>query len=393
MSKSANESEHSVNLNSRRECEEIMDAIYKENPSYWPYGLSIGSHDGGVYMIREASTKRPVGFTGWQEREENGQKVGYYSIGILSDYRNNGYAKQAVAKLIKIKSANVDRVQALIMKHNQPSLALAEKLGIPVVKEGSTKKAFSKALPAIAGGIGNAAFFDYLGQGNKSPLNKDYWEDMSRDRIGMAFLNTLLGAGGGHMIGKGVGGMARGTAGSAELIPAGAATIALSPVKDWVMRSLPAAQKLPGALDSLTELSNRPASKGILESLSPTQKAVGAGAGLLAAAGLGYLGTKAVRSLQDMSNAQRQSAGGRIKVTLPTKDPTDEETTMDIPMEDLEVSRSQQTKLLRDLRRKIRRESKERTMRRTMGHFLPDTGSKSASLPKIKNLLNIIYGS
>ena len=95
-------------------------------------------------MIREASTKKPVGFTGWQERMDGNIKVGFYSIGILPEYRNNGYAKQAVSKLIALKSANVDKVKALVMKHNTPSLHLAESLNIPAVKVGSYNKSSSK---------------------------------------------------------------------------------------------------------------------------------------------------------------------------------------------------------------------------------------------------------
>jgi len=136
----------SIDPASRRECEEIMSEIFKENPSYWPYGLSIKGHQSAdhadVYMIREASSRRPVGFTGWQEFQERSVpgnetspliKVGYYSIGILHEYRGHGLAKAAVARLLREKAASVDEVRAFIMPHNKPSIELAARLGVPVV--------------------------------------------------------------------------------------------------------------------------------------------------------------------------------------------------------------------------------------------------------------------
>jgi RimJ/RimL family protein N-acetyltransferase len=117
----------------RRECEGIMNQIYKEDPSYWPYGLNVDGHDGGVYMIRQASTDKAVGFVGWQERKQGHHKVGLYSVGVLPEFRGNGYARDAVGQLLREKSAGVDRVQAFILPHNKPSLALARSLDIPVV--------------------------------------------------------------------------------------------------------------------------------------------------------------------------------------------------------------------------------------------------------------------
>jgi L-amino acid N-acyltransferase YncA len=58
--------------------------------------------------------------------------VGYYSVAILPEHRQNGYAKEAVAKLIGIKAAGVDVVRAMICAANIPSLALAESLGVQV---------------------------------------------------------------------------------------------------------------------------------------------------------------------------------------------------------------------------------------------------------------------
>lgn len=379
MSKSASESSQTFNTNSRRECEEIMDTIYKENPSYWPYGLSIGSHDGGVYMIREASTRKPIGFTGWQERDENGVRVGYYSIGILADYRNNGYAKQAVAKLINIKAANVDRVQALIMKHNQPSLALADKLGIPVIKAGSVKSAMSTGtrvgLGALAG-VGGAGFMDALTFGRDKTWEEYRNAPITVSRGANAILNT--GLAGGIMV--------------PGLAPATRLGMLTSiPAKDFALSAIPA---VGSATDSLKQMAEKPEAKNMLQSLSTGQKA---GLGSAAVAGLlgaGYLGHKALKALSKISDSQAAASGGRIRVALPTKDPNDEETTLDLPMGDLEVSNSQLTKLQRDLRRRIRRETKERTATRPVQNLLgmKEATAYSTNSSKIKDLLNLIYG-
>jgi len=110
-----------------------MDAIYKEDPSYWPYGLDINAHDGGMYMVRQASTDAAIGFVGWQERNKGMKKVGYYTVGMLPAYRGNGYAKAALSNLIQIKSAGVDQVLAFVVPHNKPSIALADSIAVPVV--------------------------------------------------------------------------------------------------------------------------------------------------------------------------------------------------------------------------------------------------------------------
>lgn len=112
----------------------IMDRIYKEDPSYWPYGLGIPGHD-GVYLIRDKMTKQAAGFVGWQESTEHGRKIGSYSIGILPEFRGCGFAKEAVAKIVRAKAASVDEVRAYIMSHNAPSKALAHSLGIAIKEE------------------------------------------------------------------------------------------------------------------------------------------------------------------------------------------------------------------------------------------------------------------
>lgn len=123
-----------IDMSAREEARGIMKRIYDEDPSYWPYGLDIPGHE-SLYLIRDNMTKAAAGFVGWQEMIEDGKRVGSYSIGILPEYRQKGFAKEAVAKILRIKSAAVDEVRAYVMKHNDPSTALANSLGVDVCNE------------------------------------------------------------------------------------------------------------------------------------------------------------------------------------------------------------------------------------------------------------------
>lgn len=123
-----------VDLTARQEVSDIMNRIYNEDPSAWPYGLNIPGHD-SVYLIRDKMTKQAAGFVGWQESTKNGKKIGSYSIGILPEYRHNGFAKEAVSKVLQIKSAGVDEVKAYIVDGNKPSERLANSLGVAIEKK------------------------------------------------------------------------------------------------------------------------------------------------------------------------------------------------------------------------------------------------------------------
>jgi RimJ/RimL family protein N-acetyltransferase len=136
-----------------KEARDIMKRIYDENPKHWPHGLTPEHFDGGLYLVREKRSSAPVGFAGWQERNEVTPleksarsmtlgdkvagmfgmrlvKIGYYSIGILPEHRRNHFAKEAIARLIAQKSAGVDRVRAMIVSGNSPSIGLARQLGV-----------------------------------------------------------------------------------------------------------------------------------------------------------------------------------------------------------------------------------------------------------------------
>ena len=115
----------------KEEVRSIMTRIYDEDPSYWPYGLDIPGHD-SVYLIRDNMTKQAAGFVGWQVTKTQGRKIGSYSIGILPEYRNNGFAKEAVAKILQEKAASVDEVRSYICDHNVRSKNLANSLNIKI---------------------------------------------------------------------------------------------------------------------------------------------------------------------------------------------------------------------------------------------------------------------
>ena len=117
--------------NSLKEVRDIMECIYNENPKYWPYGLNVEGHD-EVYLVRDSLTKKACGFVGWQQLIENGKKIGSYSIGIKPEYRGNGLAKEAVAKLLKDKIDKVDIVKSYIIPGNNNSVKLAQSLKIPI---------------------------------------------------------------------------------------------------------------------------------------------------------------------------------------------------------------------------------------------------------------------
>lgn len=66
---------------------------------------------------------------------EGGRLIDSYSIGILPEYRGHGFAKEAVAKILREKAAGVDEVRSYVMPHNQKSKAPAASLGVPVHEE------------------------------------------------------------------------------------------------------------------------------------------------------------------------------------------------------------------------------------------------------------------
>lgn len=193
-----------------------MAYVYSESPQYWPNGLSLDQFDTsrgeGVFLVRAKSANmQPVGFVGWQERFEQGEKIGYYSIGILPEYRGKGFAKEAVKKLITIKSANVDKVVALIEKGNYPSQALARALGV-TVKQALFTGGIEKQLEPIGEAVPSIAA-DVKGLRNEIAPMRDHLKDIGnrvasadRDIRGLLEQSARRGRmGAGALVGSGVG--------------------------------------------------------------------------------------------------------------------------------------------------------------------------------------------
>ena len=109
----------------------IMDAILKENPAWFPYGLSRKQLD-QTWLVRDPETKAPAGFTGWQFRpNDKGGTTGWYAVGLLPEFRGKGLAKKALEEMFSKKPAFVDDIKAFIVKGNDASVNLAKRLGVP----------------------------------------------------------------------------------------------------------------------------------------------------------------------------------------------------------------------------------------------------------------------
>ena len=117
---------------------DTLDRIYKDSPQWWPYGLRRDMLD-DAHAIVKRGTDEQVGFAGWQFRHEaDGQKVGYYAIGLLPEFRGKGYAKAALKQLFANKPQDVSAVRAFIVPGNAPSEGLAASLGVPVVHKSAS---------------------------------------------------------------------------------------------------------------------------------------------------------------------------------------------------------------------------------------------------------------
>ncbi len=336
---------------SKQACRQIMQRIYSEEPSYWPHGcdLDLFANSGdSVFMVRKASTGEPVGFTGWQERWDKGVKVGYYAIGILPEYRRNGHAKAAISELLRKNAANVDCVRAFVMPHNQPSLELARSLDVPVVKVASR---MAKAMPWLKG-LGYAAAGALPAwAGDKYYYSKHYGDDAAARGVS-GVLNSGIGVGMLHA--------------ALSKNPSLFSTLTLGvPLKEVSVNLWADYPKLKNQLGGGSAPAALPSTGG--GGWSGKEKA-----GLIAALGLGGLGVTAgaMGIARALSAASQKRDGGRIQVRLPTRNPKDQETMLDVPVGDAALPPTLQGRLMRDVRRKLRQETKERTWARGEDHKL-----------------------
>lgn len=318
-----------IDHGARQECDRIMQRIYEENPSFWPHGVGTDMLDGGAYLIRNSHTKKAMGFAGWQERMEGTKRIGYYAIGVLPEFRGQGLAKQAVARLIKEKAASVDEVRAFIVPENTPSIALAKSLNVPVQHKSASARFVGPALGALAGAAGT----DYI-------VHEGDYSHFSPQRIGMGVMNTVLGGGAGHKIQKGD-------------WNTGAGLLGLLPVKDLAISSLGPVAKAGPLMD---------AAKAKLE--APEIKPAMSGKDLATAGGLalggGALGYAIYRGLKKLRQPRDT---GKVRIKLPRPDGTFTE--VEMPMEQLvDLPDSVTESLGRDVKRQLRTESRLRTFRR-----------------------------
>lgn len=344
-----------------KQASSILQRILTEEPDFWPYGLSVDQFDGGLYMLsKSANSNEYIGFVGWQEREDEGRNIGYYAIGVLPEYRRQGLAKAAVQKLLREKSAGVDEVRALVMSHNAPSQKLAR--SIPGVKltimeklasidksaqiTGKQLNMLKHVLAPTLGAFTAHTTYDQLADPEnrtlESTFRPDTWGDDKKRKLLAAF-NMLAGAG----IGWGA---------ANKNAPAAIAGFMGLPLKDVALKGL-------GLMDNVDLLAKATRSaiarpkEGVPKNVLYGMLGLGAGA----------LGLGAYASLQKARAASAQAdaaRGGRVKVTLPTKDPNDAETLLDIPIEEMNLSNALKARLSRDTRRKLYEETRKRTKRR-----------------------------
>ena len=336
----------------------IMQRIYNENPDHWPYGLAPEMCDGGCYLMRKAGSHDPVGFVGWQERNAaDGRKIGYYAVGVLPEYRQQGFAKAAVAQLIAVKSATVDQVNAFIVPGNTPSEKLAESLGVQV----HTKSAWvgkvlnalkSRIGPALATGAGTSIGYEALARDwDHNPT----WDDARR-----VALNTLLTSGG-AMLGSSVPGMATASPG-AQLAAGALGSVAMLPVKDVAFLGLTAVPEhlRIAAKNSETAAASVAAQNQANSTAGDRNKLL---LGLLGS-GLVLGGGALLTSMKNRADAQAAADRGKVRVTLPTKNPGDEETQIEMPLSEIALSDTLRNAIARDTKRRLRGESAGRIRRK-----------------------------
>jgi hypothetical protein len=170
----------------------------------------------------------------------------------------------------------------------------------------------------------------------------------------MGALNTILGGLGGQQIAN-------------RNIGAGLGAIALAPTKDLAIKGIGSLYKLDAAADATAKNLSREAAAPLPENKNWAEsipKEVWMGAGGL---GLGALGIAAFNGMRNRALKKReleQAQKGRVKITLPTKQPGDNETQVEMPLEDLNLSKALHGRLGRDTKRRLYEETRERTRRR-----------------------------
>lgn len=150
----------------------------------------------------------------------------------------------------------------------------------------------------------------------------------------------------------------------------GASTLMALPIKDLAFVG---ASQLPNISKSLTSMAATDSSQVQNESKNlawDKKKHI-----LYAALGLGALGVGGVATGHAIKEYQEQKNNpqGKLKVILPTRDARDAETSIEMPITATGLSHAQLGNISRDIRRRIRRESKERIQ-----HRIPRAGNPAS---------------
>lgn len=369
----------------------LLETIRSENPSLWPNGLTVGHfRPGNLWLIQKSAASEPVGFVGWQERNVDSVPTGYYSIGVLPEYRHRGIAKQAVARLLATKSSGVTRVRALVVPGNTPSEHLARSLRVPIEKQAGLGDIVKGGLKAIAKSpytytVPGGAYATSVYQDNQMHPDEPWsWTNAFRfgtndkNRNQATILNSILGGTGAATATKGI----KEIAGSLKAVPtgsmagglalagAGGAGMTVGPITKDLLIHLHKpiegvsnlTKELPGKLDALTEaIRSGKAQQAVTAGLGTGGALTAAG---ILAAGLGLGGYGIAKAIRDKPVGGAGAQGGRIKVTLPTRNPTDTETSVDLPFDEFSaLSPALRGRIERDTRRRLYGETNARTRR------------------------------
>ena len=346
----------------------LLETIRSERPDHWPHGLSPDMFDpGDLFLIRKDASSDPVGFVGWQERDMDGQRVGLYSIGLLPQHRHQGIAKEAVSRVLCDRAKSVDRVAALVVPGNLPSEKLAQNLGVPLIKSAGLPPWLVKGLASTAAGLGVGGLVDVAVHKDKGVIgglagNKDYdryaWADLGKNFLSSAAAPYMPG-----VVGK-------------AALPALAI---MSTNMAAANRTAQAANDIAKQqVEATRQATRNPAVGGEHQSGSSGSdwKTMAAAAMVAAALGGGaYALQKAMKAPQEQS--------GKMRVTLPTKNPGDVETSIELPFNQGEaLSNNLKSRLELDTRRRLYAETQER-IRRRKGQPAPAFPNLQSKLPEL----------
>ena len=200
------------------------------------------------------------------------------------------------------------------------------------------KSSAAKSLAAmVAGGIGNAALWDKtMYQSDQGLDSIPFTGEWDNSRLGVTAKNVLLGMAGG--------GLTRGaiTGKSIPMLGGAITSFGAAPFTDAAIKGI-------GGLDTFKDVERNQRTNQVL----------------LALLGAGGLGLGVKHLLNKKKEMTAPADRGLVRVTLPRTDSSQDETTVEIPMEHLALSNAMNQQLGRDIRRRLRSGANQRTFRRT----------------------------